>query len=99
MEAREAQNRVAGLATMVVVVALLLATFPATAPGVSTAAEAQALFGDELLDQDYVMHTAKITTKRRCRWLKRPLQRSPAARSGVVALPVLPSWPADVGRR
>ena len=59
MEATEAQNRVAGLATMVVVVALLLGIFPATASAVSTAAEAQALFDDELLDQDYVMHTAK----------------------------------------
>lgn len=66
MEATEGQKPVAeaagwkrGLAAMAMATTLMLATFPAAAAGTSTGGEVQALFDDELLEQDYVMHTAK----------------------------------------
>lgn len=52
-------RRLRGLALLIVAVPLLLlAPVPTVASGPVSGVEAQALFDDELLDQDYVMHTA-----------------------------------------
>jgi hypothetical protein len=44
--------------TTLAMVGSLLATLPVTVYGTPSRVEAQALFDDELFDQDYVMHTA-----------------------------------------